>query len=168
MFYATSTGGNITVARMDMQGFDFAGPEQTLTLPDGLTATNINPYFAQSYTAGDSDRIYFSANSAICSVTGDSLTATEEWSLSSSIRSFAVVGQEVYYSTTALQPPLFVYSNGDSTEIRRNGEEVVNVPSMRLIGDTLYLLCGKNLQTFDPASRTFEEYEIAIRISIIR
>ena len=43
MFYATSTGGNITVARMDMQGFDFAGPEQTLTLPDGLTATNITP-----------------------------------------------------------------------------------------------------------------------------
>lgn len=163
LYYSTVTSV-ITVARMDMQGFDFAGPEQTLTLPDGLTATNINPYFAQSYTAGDSDRIYFSANSAICSVTGDSLTATEEWSLSSSIRSFAVVGQEVYYSTTALQPPLFVYSNGDSTEIRRNGEEVVNVPSMRLIGDTLYLLCGKNLQTFDPASdpasRTFEEYEI--------
>lgn len=160
LYYATSTGGNITVARMNMEGFDFVGPEETLSLPDGLTATNINPFFAQSYNTGD-DTVYFSANSSICSVTGDSLTATEEWQIKESIRSFAVVGAEdVYYSNTATPPYLFLYSNGVSSEISRNGSQVENVPSMRLVGDTLYLLCGKNLQTYNPSSGTFDDYEI--------
>ena len=160
LYYATSTGGNITVARMNMEGFDFVGPEETLSLPDGLTATNINPFFAQSYNTGD-DTVYFSANSSICSVTGDSLTATEEWPIKDSIRSFAVVGAEdVYYSNTATPPYLFLYSNGVSSEISRNGSQVENVPSMRLVGDTLYLLCGKNLQTYNPSSGTFDDYEI--------
>ncbi len=171
LYYATSTSQNITVARMDMEGFDFVGPEQTLSLPDGLTATNINPFFAQSYNTGD-DTVYFSANSSICSVTGDSLIATEEWQTKHSILSFAVVGAEdVYYSNTATSPYLSLYKNGKSYEILRNDSLVENVPSMRMVGDTLYLLCGKNLQTFSPStvtldlkalsgSVTFNDYEI--------
>ncbi len=155
LYYSTVTSGNITIMRRSMNGFSVNDDMQTIT---GInTAGNgITPYFSHN-----ENKLYFSVNSVIYSVAIDELQATQElWNIDSSIKSFAVVGNYVFYSTTADSNPLYVLDGGTPVAVTRNGENVFNVPSMRLIGDTLYMICGNNVQTLNPAGRTFNEYEI--------
>ncbi len=164
LFYATVTGGNVTIARMDMNGFEFTGSPTELTMPSGIQTGElggITPYFTQNSATTGNNKIYFSLNSVICSITGDATNATEEqWKIDASIRSFAVVSSnKVFYSTTANNYPLYVY-DGKAEPITRNGEGVTKVPTMHMIGDTLYFICGSNIQTLNAASHAFNDYEI--------
>lgn len=155
LYYSTVTSGNITIMRRSMSGFSVNDDVQTIT-GINTAGSGITPYFSHN-----ENKLYFSVNSVIYSVAINELQATQElWSIDSSIKSFAIVGNNVFYSTTADSTPLYVLDGGTSVAVTRGGERVLNVPSMRLIGDTLYMICGNNVQTLNPAGRTFNDYEI--------
>ena len=159
IFYSTVTTDATSVMRRSLNGFDVGETTDNISF-GAASAGGITPYFMQGKASPD--KIYFSINSVIYSVTGSSVNATaEKWDIKSSVKSFAVIGSnKVVYSTTASNYPLFAYTNGTSEEIKRNGSGVTGVPSMRLVGDALYFICGKNVQAIEAGSNRFKNYEI--------
>lgn len=157
LYYSTVTSGDITIARMPRDGFNFTGDSTEIDL-SGIEINGTGgaaPYF----TAGN-NKVYFSINSDICSVNVSSSVPTREWSFLNSVKSFAVFGNDVYFSGTGNSNPLYLFSGGEETTLTRNGQNVLHVPSIRLYGETLYMICGDNLQTYNPAARDFNDYEI--------
>lgn len=157
LYYSTVTN-DVTVARMRMDGFSPAGESEKLNGID-TPGSNLAPYFAQG-----SDRIYFSVNNIIYSVADLGLQATREpkWDIKEhSVKSFAVSGNNLFYSSTTNL--LYVCNGATSIEIARKGEQVANVPAMHMVGgangagDTLYMICGKCVQTYNPAAAPPEE-----------
>ena len=100
LYYSTVTSGNITIMRRSMSGFSVNDDVQTIT-GINTAGSGITPYFSHN-----ENKLYFSVNSVIYSVAINELQATRElWSIDSSIKSFAIVGNNVFSSTTADSPP---------------------------------------------------------------
>lgn len=162
LYYSTVTGGNVSVMQRSMNGFTVNDDATPVTGID-TQGSGITPYFAQG-----SDRLYFSVNNVIYSVEKRGTTATREqrWSIEHSIKSFAVSGNDLFYSSIATPNQLFVHNGTDYNNITRNGENVQNVPTMHMVADadgtnsTLYMICGNSIQTYDPTGSAFNDYEI--------
>ena len=162
LYYSTVTGGNVSVMQRSLNGFTVNDDATPVTGID-TQGSGITPYFAQG-----SDRLYFSVNNVIYSVEKSGTTATREqrWNIEHSIKSFAVSGNDLFYSSIATPNLLFVHNGTDYNNITRNGEDVERVPTMHMVADadgtnsTLYMICGNSIQTYDPTGSAFNDYEI--------
>lgn len=162
LYYSTVTGGNVSVMQRSLNGFTVNDVATPVTGID-TQGSGITPYFALG-----NDRLYFSVNNVIYSVEKRGTTATREqrWSIEHSIKSFAVSGNDLFYSSIATPNQLFVHNGTDYNNITRNGENVQNVPTMHMVADadgtnsTLYMICGNSIQTYDPTGSAFNDYEI--------
>ena len=157
LYYSTVTVGQNSIMRRQMSGFDFTGAPEKIDL-SGINISSMG-VTAPCFFAGN-NKVYFSLNSDICSVSASSVVAVSDWSLRNPVQSFAVFGNEVYFSGTGNTEPLSVYSNGTEQPVKRNDSDVLAVSSLHIFGDTLYMICGSSVQTYDPVKRAFGDYEI--------
>lgn len=160
LYYAT-TGSDISFFKTTLSDTEISSEVQELTLGgEPPQSSPITPAFA--FCGGT---LYFSYNSTIYSLTPPNTTATRQpWQIDSSVKSFAVYGNTVYYSTTSSSENFYIYQNNDNAPLSENNTPITGVPAIELYGNELFYIQDNSVQTLNLAAANMDElftdYEI--------